>query len=222
MQHVAGNRKFYSQGHCEKLDGDKNSKLFCIETSIPGNVSTTQLCTQNMEQIIWVVDAIRNVEGKGIDETGIFWKKFNLTNFLFCWIIVATFNTKTHRSFINLIYVILSDFMKKGIKNPQSASELYRPRDRSLSAKLVSTFEDRKCRVVSATDPHDRILGSSSTVLTRLSAPRSRRTTSQEIWKRRESNPDLWICSQELWPLDHIGGLTKDIPWESKSRNMYM
>jgi hypothetical protein len=23
-----------------------------------------------------------------------------------------------------------------------------------------------------------------------------------------ESNPDLWICSQESWPLDHRGGPT--------------
>jgi hypothetical protein len=34
-------------------------------------------------------------------------------------------------------------------------------------------------------------------VLTRLSGPRSRPTTSQKIW----------ICSHELWPLDHRGGL---------------
>jgi hypothetical protein len=34
-----------------------------------------------------------------------------------------------------------------------------RPTDRSLSAKLVPTFSDRGCRVVSATDPHGRILG---------------------------------------------------------------
>jgi hypothetical protein len=39
---------------------------------------------------------------------------------------------------------------------------------------------------------------SSSIVLTRLSGPRSRPTTSQTIWQRRESNLDLWICSQEL------------------------
>jgi hypothetical protein len=32
---------------------------------------------------------------------------------------------------------------------PQSASELYRPSDRSLSTKLVPTFVDRRCRVVS-------------------------------------------------------------------------
>jgi hypothetical protein len=46
----------------------------------------------------------------------------------------------------------------------------------------------------------------SSIVLTRLSGPRSRPTTSQKIWWRQESNPDLWICSQELWPLDQRGG----------------
>jgi hypothetical protein len=48
---------------------------------------------------------------------------------------------------------------------------------------------------------------SSSVLLTRLSAPPSRPTTSQKIFYHRESNPDLWICSQELWPLDHRGGL---------------
>jgi hypothetical protein len=39
---------------------------------------------------------------------------------------------------------------------------------------------------------------SSSIVLTRLSGLRFRRTTSQKIWKCRESNPDLWIRSLEL------------------------
>jgi hypothetical protein len=34
-----------------------------------------------------------------------------------------------------------------------------RPSDRRLSAKVVPTFADRGCRVVSATDPHGRILG---------------------------------------------------------------
>jgi hypothetical protein len=42
---------------------------------------------------------------------------------------------------------------------PSSASELYLPRDRGLLVKLVPTFADRGCRVVSATDPHDRNLG---------------------------------------------------------------
>jgi hypothetical protein len=41
----------------------------------------------------------------------------------------------------------------------KSASKLYRPSDRSLSAKFVPTFGDRGCSVVSAIDPHGRILG---------------------------------------------------------------
>jgi hypothetical protein len=40
----------------------------------------------------------------------------------------------------------------------ESASELYRPSDSRLSAKLVSTFADRRCHVVSVTDPYGRIL----------------------------------------------------------------
>jgi hypothetical protein len=39
---------------------------------------------------------------------------------------------------------------------------------------------------------------SSSVVLSRLSGPRSTSTTTQKVWQCRESNPDLWICSQEL------------------------
>jgi hypothetical protein len=36
---------------------------------------------------------------------------------------------------------------------PESASELYRLSDRRLSAKLVPTFAERGCHVVSVTDP---------------------------------------------------------------------
>jgi hypothetical protein len=42
---------------------------------------------------------------------------------------------------------------------PESASELYRPSDRRLLAKLVSTFADRGCHVVSVTDLYGLILG---------------------------------------------------------------
>jgi hypothetical protein len=42
---------------------------------------------------------------------------------------------------------------------PESASELYRPSDRRLSAKLVQTFADRGYHVVSVTNPYGRILG---------------------------------------------------------------
>jgi hypothetical protein len=41
----------------------------------------------------------------------------------------------------------------------ESASELYQPNDRRLSAKLVPTFADRGCHVVSVTDPYGHILG---------------------------------------------------------------
>jgi hypothetical protein len=60
---------------------------------------------------------------------------------------------------------------------------------------------------ISRPDPLLFLSSSSSVVVTRLSGPRSRRTTSQKIWQRRESNTDLWICSQEFWPLDHRGSL---------------
>jgi CBS-domain-containing membrane protein len=50
----------------------------------------------------------------------------------------------------------------KQTKTPwlQSVSELYRSSHRRLSAKLVPTFADRGCHVVSVTDPYGRILGS--------------------------------------------------------------
>jgi hypothetical protein len=41
----------------------------------------------------------------------------------------------------------------------ESASELYRPSDRRLSAKWLPTFADKGCHVVGVTDPYSRILG---------------------------------------------------------------
>jgi hypothetical protein len=40
---------------------------------------------------------------------------------------------------------------------PESASELYRPSYRRLSAKLVPTFADRGCHVVRVRDPYGRM-----------------------------------------------------------------
>jgi hypothetical protein len=88
---------------------------------------------------------------------------------------------------------------------------------RRLSAKLVPTFADRGCHVVSAPDPYGRYYRfsrpepllfhsiSSSIILTRLS---SRPTTLRKSGSARNRTRDLWICSQELWPLDHRGGLS--------------
>jgi hypothetical protein len=45
---------------------------------------------------------------------------------------------------------------KNKLRGFSPKSELYRPSDRRLSAKLVPTLADRGCRVVSATNPHGR------------------------------------------------------------------
>jgi hypothetical protein len=42
---------------------------------------------------------------------------------------------------------------------PESACELYRPSNSRLSAKLVPTFADRGCHMISVTDPFGRIIG---------------------------------------------------------------
>jgi hypothetical protein len=48
---------------------------------------------------------------------------------------------------------------KTKIPWPESVSELYRPSDRRLSAKLLPTFSCRGCHEVSMPDPYGRILG---------------------------------------------------------------
>jgi hypothetical protein len=57
---------------------------------------------------------------------------------------------------VNLLYNL---FSRKKPLWPESMSELYQPSDRRLSEKLVPTFADRGCHVVSVTDPYGRILG---------------------------------------------------------------
>jgi hypothetical protein len=132
----------------------------------------------------------------------------------------AVNNSTASQNWGNFRATELSMTKSKQTPWPYSASELYRPRDRRLSAKLVPTLADRGCRVVSSTDPHGRILGFldrsryyffqvapqlysrgwvgpvPDPVLLRKSGSAGNRTR------------DLWICSQKLWPLDHRGGLT--------------
>jgi hypothetical protein len=55
------------------------------------------------------------------------------------------------------IMEVITEYTKLCGLGPQS--ELYRLSDRGLSAKLVPTFEDRRCRVVGVMDPYGRILG---------------------------------------------------------------
>jgi hypothetical protein len=72
-----------------------------------------------------------------------------------------------------------------------SVSELYRPSDRRLSAKLVPTFADRRSHVVSVMDPYSHIIGLLDqsryfffqvVPQLRLSGPHSRPTAFQNIW----------------------------------------
>jgi hypothetical protein len=104
--------------------------------------------------------------------------------------------------------------------------------DRRMSGKLVPTFADRGCRVVSATDPHGRTLGF---------LDRSRYyffPVAPHLYSRGWVDPvpdplllrksgsagnrtrNLWICSQELWPLDHRGGLHLHTESRTKIRNI--
>jgi hypothetical protein len=53
----------------------------------------------------------------------------------------------------------LPQVSKKKTPWSESTSELYRPSDRRLSAKLLPTFADRGCHVVSVTEPYGRNLG---------------------------------------------------------------
>jgi hypothetical protein len=59
------------------------------------------------------------------------------------------------KTFVNTVTEIQ---MRERTPCPESASELYRPSDHRLSAKLVLTFADRGYRVISTADPYGRIL----------------------------------------------------------------
>jgi hypothetical protein len=58
---------------------------------------------------------------------------------------VSSFNMQFREKFIKFIFKCLNCKMRnRSIKTPwlESANELYRPSDRNLSAKLVTTFAD--------------------------------------------------------------------------------
>jgi hypothetical protein len=91
-------------------------------------------------------------------------------------------------------------------------SELYRPSDRRLSAKLVPTFADRRCRAWSTQristavnlhflDPELAPQLFSRGWVDPVPDPLLLRKSGSAVNRTR----DLWICSQELWLLDHRG-----------------
>jgi hypothetical protein len=79
----------------------------------------------------------------------------------------------------------------------------------------------RPCSRFSIPEPLLFLLSSSSIVLPMLSWPRSRPTTSQNIWYAGNRTRDLWICSQELWPLDHRGGRASTLTLQKNYSNLF-
>jgi hypothetical protein len=95
---------------------------------------------------------------------------------------------------------------------------LYRLSDRRASEKLVPTFANRVCCVVSVTNSSGRILGyldrSHSYFFEGAPQLYSRDwvdSVPDPLFLRKYANAenrtrDVWICNQEIWPLDNRGG----------------
>jgi hypothetical protein len=130
----------------------------------------------------------------------------------------ASFRNATGRYFGSTHCLCLSKrHTVEAIKTPwpESVSELCRPSDCCLSAKLVPTFADRGCHGVSVTDPNGHILGflyRSRYFFYQVPAQLYSRGwvdhVSDPLVLRKSGSAgnrsrNLWICSQELWPLDH-------------------
>jgi hypothetical protein len=106
---------------------------------------------------------------------------------------------------------------------PKSASEIYQPSDHRLSAKLVPTFVDRGCCMVNTTDPYGRILGFLHRshyfflqVAPQLYSQGWVDPVPDPLLLRKSGSAgnrtrDLWICSQEHWPIGYRGG-----PWKHR------
>jgi hypothetical protein len=105
-----------------------------------------------------------------------------------------------------------TETLKAYVKTPlsESASELYRPSDRGLSAKWLpnSRFSRQEpllfYQVAFQLYSRGWVDPVPDALLFFFFFP-------QKIRWCRESNPGLRICSQELWPLDHRGGRTQGI-----------
>jgi hypothetical protein len=90
------------------------------------------------------------------------------------------------------------------------------PTERSqLVGEVSANFSDRGCRVVSATDPHGRILDRSRYYFSQVAPQLYSRgwvdPVSDPLLLRKSGSAgnrtrDLWICNQDFWSLDHSGG----------------
>jgi hypothetical protein len=70
----------------------------------------------------------------------------------------VVFIASLHHALISQLHKFTTKIRKLSGLSPR-ANYADRPSDSRLSAKLLSTFADRGCHVVSVTDPHGRIPG---------------------------------------------------------------
>jgi hypothetical protein len=111
--------------------------------------------------------------------------------------------------------IMLNYKLRKKLLLSGSTSEIYLPSDRRLRAKLLTTFAYWGCHVVITTDTYGRILGFWG--LSRYFFFQVAPQLYSRGWVDPVPDPlllrkfgsagnrtrDFWICSQELWPLDH-------------------
>jgi hypothetical protein len=105
-----------------------------------------------MAELPWVCAG--SGRGQGLSELWLLWSKGTTIEAVF---IIAVLTDAFPGSLQSL--QVTSGNKNKQTPWPESASELCRPSDRRLSAKLVPNFADRGCHVVSVTDPYGRNLG---------------------------------------------------------------
>jgi hypothetical protein len=119
-------------------------------------------------------------------------------------------------SFISCLSALQSVNKKKQTPWSESASEPYRPSDRRLSAKLLPTFVDRGCHVVSVTDPYSRTLGFldlQSVIKCNILLNRTRR----QFMVLTAENPDR-LCGLVVRVLGYRCGGPDSIPGTTKKK----
>jgi hypothetical protein len=77
------------------------------------------------------------------------WANLGFNSILYCTVITYAYSRLQSAN----------TYEKKKTPESESASEIYRLSDRSVSAKLMKTFADEGCRVDSVTEPYGRNFG---------------------------------------------------------------
>jgi hypothetical protein len=108
----------------------------------------------------WRSSVVSLAAGRERQVSGCGCRYYNVHNSSFCWCLSCCAQLTLERRIL-LLKVCWKNNTARRTPTPwpESASELYRPSDHRLSAKIVSTFADRVCHVASVTDPYGHILG---------------------------------------------------------------